>query len=268
VAAVTQGGELLDVGNSGANTVEAAIVTAGVDLAASIIAKLPPAALEGAKGTLTVKITEDSADPASGTITIQLYASPDTFVDPGETPFESFPEKVSLKTNQSRTFPLHYALPSTAGNVYVVADVNTGSLAELNVNNNVAPSTSAVDVAAPFVDLAGSNLTSVGTLAAGKTVTISFTVANDGNILARSTAVEILASPDGTVADGTEITEPNLLLNLAPGASRSYRLTFKIPTTLAADTYQLVADLDPANTLSEPNLTNNIIVESTTFTVA
>jgi hypothetical protein len=52
------------------------------------------------------------------------------------------------------------------------------------------------------------------------------------------------------------------------GMHRKYRLSFKIPTTLPANTYVLVAVLDPANTLNDPNLTNNVIVGSTQFTVA
>ena len=200
VVAVTQGGELLDVGNSGANTVEAAIVTAGIDLAATLIAKLPPAALEGAHGILSIKITSVGVDPASGAVTIQLYASPDGFVDAGLTPFQSFPERLRvLRLNQSQPLSC-IPLPSTAGTFFIVANVSTGATTELDPNNNVSPSTSAVQVASPFVDLAGSGLTSIGTPAAGKFATIDFSVSNNGNILARAVPVQILASPDGTVA--------------------------------------------------------------------
>ena len=41
VIAMTSGGELLDVGNSGANTVEAAIVAMGLDLTAKVVASFP-----------------------------------------------------------------------------------------------------------------------------------------------------------------------------------------------------------------------------------
>ena len=267
VLAVTQGGELLDVGNSGTNTIEAKIVTTGVNLAAALIAKLPPAALEGARGSLSVKITESGANPASGMITIQLYASPDGQVDNGLTPFQSFPERINLKANQSRTFPLRYVLPANAGAYYLLANVNPGSLHSLDTNIVPAISPSAVKVAAPFIDLAGMNLTSLNNPAAGKLATISFTVTNNGNILAHSAPVQILASLDGTVANGTQIAEPTLLLNLPPGVTRTYRLSFKIPATLAANTYVLVAVLDPGNTLNDPNLANNLIAGSTQFTV-
>jgi hypothetical protein len=125
-----------------------------------------------------------------------------------------------------------------------------------------------VQVAAPFIDLAGTNLISVNTPTAGKLATISFSVANDGNILAHSVPLEILASPDGTVADGTEIEQPTLALNLPASVTRTYRLSFKLPTTLPANTYVFVAVIDPANTLNDPNLGNNVIVGSTQFNLA
>ena len=266
--AVTQGGELLVAGNSGSNTVEAAIISAGVDLAASLIAKLPPAVLQGAKETLSVKIAESGTDPAVGTVTIQLYASPDGQVDFGLLPFQSTNERVNLKTGQSHTFSIRYAL-TTVGDYYVLANVvENGSLSDLNVNNNAVAAGSQVHVAPPFVDLAGSGLVSVGTPTVGKLATITFTVANNGNVPARSAPVEILASPDGTVANGTQVAEPTLLLSLPFGVTRKYRLTFKLPSTLAAATYVFVAVLDPANMLNDSNLANNVIVGMTQFTVA
>jgi uncharacterized delta-60 repeat protein len=268
VVAVTHGGELLDVGNGGTDTIEALIVTAGVNLATSLIAKLPPAALVGARGMLSVKITEGGSNPASGMVAIQLYASPDGQLDAGLSPFQSVPERIKLRSNQSQTFQLRYTLPASIGNYFVLANLDTQSLHSLNTNTVPAISTSAVQVAAPFVDLAGTALTSVGTPAAGKLATISFSVTNNGNILARSAPIQILASPDGTAANGTQIAEPKLALNLPAGITRKYRLSFKIPTTLPAGTYVLVAVLDPANTLNDPNLTNNVIVGSTQFTVA
>jgi hypothetical protein len=125
-----------------------------------------------------------------------------------------------------------------------------------------------VQIAAPFVDFAGTNLISINTPAAGKLATISFSVTNIGNILARSAPVQILASPDGTVASGIQIAEPKLSFNLLPAATRTYRLSFKIPSTLTAGTYVLVAVLDPGNILNDPNLTNNVIVGSTQFTIS
>jgi hypothetical protein len=125
-----------------------------------------------------------------------------------------------------------------------------------------------VQLAAPFIDLAASGIASVGTLAANKPASITFAVANDGNILAKSSPIEILASPDGTVANGTEIAEPTLLLNLSPnGIAKHFRLSFRIPSNLPANTYVLVAVLDPNNTLNDPNLSNNVLVGTTMFTV-
>ena len=268
VVATTQSGELLDVGNSGANTVEAAIITSGINLTAAVIAKLPAMAVEGAKGSLGVKVTDSGGSAASGAVTLQLYASSDGQLDAGLAPFASTPEKLNLRTSQSKTFPLHYTLPNATGAYFILATINPGHVHSLNPNSVPAISSSAVAVAPPFVDLAGANIPSSLAIFAGKPATMSFAVANNGNIEPHSVPVEVLASPDGTAGNGTEIAEPTLLLNLAVGATRTYKLTIVIPTTLAANTYVLVAVLDPADTLNDPNLANHLIVGQTQFTIS
>jgi uncharacterized delta-60 repeat protein len=259
--AITQGGEALVVGNSGANTVAAEIITQGIDLAARLIAKLPPAAVQGAKASLSITISEAGNEAASGTVTIQLYASADGQVDSGLTSFQSVAEKLNLKSNQSRTFVIHYTLNSD-GTYYVVADVlEGGSVTDLNPNNNFAASGAQVDVAPAFVQLdASPTLSARRTPAAGKAASLSFGIANDGNVTAKSALIEILASPDGTVASGIQLAEPTLALNLPPGGkSRTYHLIVKIPATLPVGAYTLLAVLDPNNTLSQPTLTNNVL---------
>ena len=175
VVAVTTGGELLDVGNSGVDTVEAEIVSSGVNLAAHLSISLPQAVVGGAAGTASIQISEGGNIPASGTFTIDLYASPDPQVDQGSAAFQSFPEKVNLKTGQSKTFRLKYAFPSgmADGNYYIVADVDTGSVRDLDESNNIVASSSAVDIAAPFVDLVAADLAVSGALTIGKVASIS-----------------------------------------------------------------------------------------------
>jgi hypothetical protein len=41
-----------------------------------------------------------------------------------------------------------------------------------------------------------------------------------------------------------------------------------VPTTLPANTYVLVAVLDPGNSLDEANLADNVMIGSTQFTVS
>ena len=267
VIATTSGGELLAVGNSGANTVEAAIVTAGIELATALIAKLPASALGGAKESLTVKITESGTDPAVGTVTIQLLASPTGLSDLGEPPFDSVPEHLNLKAGHSQSFVVHYTLPTTAGTFNIVANVSSGSLQELNGINNAAASATQVAVAAPFVELTGSDLSFSGSITPGKTATISFNVANSGNIAAKSAPVEILALLQSTPSDTTALATPNLALALKPNSSRHYRLTFRVPT-LAANTYELETILDPSNSLNSPSTAGNTILDSTPFTIS
>ena len=115
------------------------------------------------------------------------------------------------------------------------------------------------------MDLAGSALSAVGSVALGRSAIVKFTVADDGNIPAKAAPMEILASADGMVSDGIELAMPNLVLNLPANVTRTYRLRFKMPTALAIGSFVLVVVLDPNNTLDDPNLSNNVIVGETTF---
>ena len=271
VVAVTAGGEILDVGNSGVDTVEAAIVTTGIDLMAQLLGNLPHATMGGARASASILISEGGNQTVSGTITISLYASADGQIDSGQSPIASIPEHVTLKPNQHRSFKVNYSYPTSLNGSYsLLADVQsaTSATSDLNLNNNVAASSSTISIAPPFIDLAASNLISIGSPAAGKTATIAITIANDGNILARSTPIEVVATTDGTVADGIAIDEGKLNLSLAANASRTFHFSFKVPKTLPAGMYTFDAVLDPNNTLNSPNTANNTAFGQTTFTVS
>jgi hypothetical protein len=266
---MTPGGELLDVGNNDGNTIAAQIITEGIDLAAALIAKLPASVVGGAKSTVSVQVTEGGNLPVTGVVTIELFASPDADSTAGISAFASMPEKLKLKENQAKTFRLKFTFPSpaTSSTDYLLATVDPGSLQDLDILNNTAASTSTVVIANPFVDLSGSGLTAP-VFTAGKPATVSFDVTNNGNVptTARS-AVEFLASPDGTFAGGIPLPTVPLMLNLKPGATKVYKIKLTLPTTLPSGSYNLLALLDPANVVNDPNTGNNLIVSGNMFSV-
>jgi uncharacterized delta-60 repeat protein len=270
VVASVQGGELLVAGSSGSNTVEAAVIAAAVDLVTHLVSTLPASVVGGAKGTATVQVNESGSDVASGVVTIQLFASPDAALDSGLTPFGTFPESIKLKTGQARTFKLKYAFPAGVadGDYFLVANIDTGSIQQLNAVDTVAASASPVRIAAPFVDLAGSGLTPVGSVLPGKPGTVSFSITDNGNVPAKATVpVELLASVDGTVGNGIMLASPALALNLPVGATRNFHEKFTMPT-LSSGSYFLVAVVDPSNTLNDPNFGNNVIVSTAMVVVS
>jgi hypothetical protein len=267
VIATTSGGELLDVGNSGANTVEAAIVSMGLDLTATLMAALPQSVIGGGKGAASVTIAEVGTQVASGTFTIQLFASSAPTVATGETPFQSFPEKLKLAQGKAKSEHLKFLFPSslTDGNYYLVANVDTGAVRDLNLANNVSASTTSVLIAAPFVRLAGSGLTAP-TFNGAKPASVSFTLMNDGNEPATATsAVQFFASTNGALTGAISLATVPLRLSLKPNAAKAFKVKLSLPSSLPAGTYMLLALLDPANVFKDPNAATNFIVSGNTF---
>jgi hypothetical protein len=180
----------------------------------------------------------------------------------------SFVEKISLKEDKAKTYILKFLYPASLanGNYYLIASVNTGAQHDLNLQNNTTASASAVDIAAAFIDLSGSNLT-LSPFKTGKPAQVNFDITNNGNIPAKGViSVQYLASTDQTLADGIVLmTVPGLSLNLKNGSTKPAHQKLTIPTTLPAGTYYLLAVLDSGNTLGDINTTNNLLISANTF---
>ena len=143
---VNQGGELLDVGNNDANTVEAEIITAGVDLVLGLLSSLPTSAHAGSKGAATVRITESGTQLALATVTIQLELASDAQGD-GGTGTQTFSERLNLRHGKSKTYRLKFLYPSgLSGSYYLVATLNVGALRELSPSDLSAASRTAVRI--------------------------------------------------------------------------------------------------------------------------
>ena len=241
IIAVTSGGELLSVGNSTGNTVEAAIVTEGLDLAATLLASLPPSVIGGAKGTVSVTITETGTTPATGTFMIELIASSTQNLTTPQTMVQGFPEKMSLKEGKSKTYKLKFLYPSALpnGSYFMAADVSAGNARDLNLSNNTSVSSTPTVIAKPFVQLKGGVLTAP-TFNGAKPAVVSFIITNIGNEPATmASAVQFFASTTGTLAGAISLATAPLSLGLKPNASHAFKAKLSLPTTLPAGTYTL-----------------------------
>ncbi|MDB5291790.1 MAG: tandem-95 repeat protein [Phycisphaerales bacterium] len=140
---------------------------------------------------------------------------------------------------------------------------------ELFAIGNSGADTVEAAVIANGVDLSGNSLTVRGPVKAGKTATITFTISNPGNIAANgTTAAQVFASPDQTLPSGTLLTTiSRIKLNLKGGGSKPFQQKVTIPKSLPAGTYFLLLQLDPANTFSELDLTNNLLVSAGSFII-
>ncbi len=263
VVAVTSGGEILSAGNSGANTVEAELVAAGVDLVAKVLSSLPASVLGGLKATATITVTEGGTTLAAGTVTIALqFAS--TATGAAAAVVKTYPEKVKLAQGQAKSYRLAFNYPAdiATGGYYLQATVTNGAgvPADLNAGNNIAASAAAVQIAPPFTSLAGSDLSAPATLTAGRPATVTLDVTNNGNVTAKGkSTVALYLSTDGTVAGGgTAVATDPLVLGLAPGKSKPYKLKFTVPS--ATGTYTLVAVLDPDDSLANDTAAGAAVV--------
>ena len=140
------GGDILEGLNSGTNTVEAAIITAGVDLAISVLSSLPASAHAGSKATATIQITEKGTQTAIATVTIQLELASDA-QGTNASPPQNFSQRLNLRKGKGKNYHLKFLYPTDAsGSYYLVATLNVGSLRQLNPADLSAASRTAVRI--------------------------------------------------------------------------------------------------------------------------
>lgn len=272
VISMTPGGAILDAGNSGADTVVAEIITTGVELATTLLSQLPPSVTGGAKASAIVQITEDGTQTATGTVSIELETST-TAQGIGATAISTVPQRIGLRRQQSRSYRIQFVYPQnlTAGDYYLLAVVNNGSsaaLMDLNPAIEQSSSKTAIDIAPPFISLAGSALSAASTFTVGKTATVDFTITNNGNVAAKgTTTTALLLSTDQVAADGVTIANIKLAVNLSSGRSRAYRVSYKLPSTVTTGMYYLIAEIDPLDDLGTIDQTSSTILDAAEVTV-
>jgi uncharacterized delta-60 repeat protein len=265
-AVLNVGGEILAVGNSGDNTVEAEVITHGVDLSANVTSMLPTAVAGGTKSFANVLITENAADTARETVTINLEITTDAQGN-GATLVNTVAEKINLTGGHSHTYKIPFIYPAglPAGNYYLLADVvgnGTPAMRELNQLNNLSPASHTIAITPPFINLAGTTLTAVSSFTPGKSAVVEFTLLNNGNVLAKGkTVVDLYLSTDPSAADGSLISDKPFAISLKPAAGHVYRQSFVIPDSIARGTYSLIAVVDPAKSLGSIDQTNSAVTD-------
>ncbi len=145
--ALTAGGAILTAGQAGTQTVVAELVAAGLDLAATLAGASPAAARAGARGAVTVTITEVGTARAVGVVTVTVSFAADA-AGSGPAFARTLSKRVNLRAAQGRAYRVAVADPSAAGAWYTVATVvGSGPLAaDLDPTNNTAVSGTAVTV--------------------------------------------------------------------------------------------------------------------------
>ena len=213
-------------------------VAAPVVVFSEIITKttLPTAVVAGSasKATALVKITNSGNIASSGMTTVGIYASTDGSTT-GATLIASLVRKLVIQPKGSAvvSIPLKLIPSALDGGYTILAEVTNLSAADSSTNSGVM-----VNIAPPFVTLSSSmGLVTPSTLAAGKSVSITVTLTNTGNIDSVGAAtINVGLSSDGT----TELPGSTTTMRTVKIASTKtfiLHLKFAVPTTTTAGDY-------------------------------
>jgi hypothetical protein len=100
---------------------------------------------------------------------------------------------------------------------------------------------------------------------------VSVAVGNAGtDAFAGNADVRLVASTDGTAdANDTEIARQTVKLSLKPGAKpKAVKFAFNFPPGLADGSYTIIAEVDPANAVTETAENDNAAAAATPVTIA
>jgi hypothetical protein len=246
--------------------------TGPVTLTPTVAATLPAAVVGGAKAK-GVKVSVDVANTGSAdlndSVTINTFVSTDATVDAGDAPLAApLVKKLKLKPGAHKAIKLKVTgFPSVPdGDYFVLAQASAPSA---NAAAS-ASSTTTVNIAAPFVDLAGAlPAPAKTTLTAGKKAPVSLSLTNAGNVDATGTInVALALRPAGGGEADVPLPAVPVKLKLKAGTTRPVKLNAVAPVGTAAGTYFLVASIDSTNAITESIEGNNDLLGDVPLTLS
>jgi hypothetical protein len=215
---------------------------AGIDTSTIDLADLRVTGPAGAVGVISVIVTGQSAGTANVVYTL---AAPGGAWDAGD--------------NGTYTVELPLGAVSDAGGVPVPA-----AAAQFAVSIPPPPPPPPAPPAEPGPDLVASVRPLPAVVVPGEALVAAVEVINQGDARAAGrTSVRLLAralSEAGDPLGGPDtelVTTPARPLRLAPRASRVVAVRFSFPPSLPLGRYQLIAEVDPADTIAEGGEQNN-----------
>jgi subtilase family serine protease len=228
-------------------------------------------AVDGASGSVRVRVTNTGTSRFTGPVSITLYASSSASTDSASLANDTFLAtvnlpNVNLAAGAWEPARATFKYPSTLdGTYYIVA-----SIQELGMNTApaVAVTATAVEVSAPFIDLAAIFAASQPiTVNPGHSTTVVLTIENLGNVTAIGTINASLYASSSQTLNTTTATflasQNGRPILIGPGHSIRIRLTFQAPSTMSPGTYYLIASTSSATQPADSNSSNNVAVINT-----
>lgn len=140
-------------------------------------------------------------------------------------------------------------------------------LPESEEQNNALLAPDLLYIGADVLDLTAVSVSSsAAEVDAGKEMTLSVAIKNNGNVAVATAPVQILVSTDGAPNDNDfAACTSSVALGLAPGASGTF--TLKCPAPLVRGARYLIARIDPGSTLGDANYVDNWVPSSATVQI-
>ena len=210
---------------------------------------LPASVVSGSttKGTATVVLSNTTDAKIKESVTIDVDASADGAVDSASVNLGTLTKTVTINANSSANEAVAIkSIPASLNGTYSILASATDSSG--TSSSTTGPSLTA---SAPFVAFSNEVLTTnlTGSIVSGSRTkdAATLTLTNLGNVASTgSTTVDLLVSPDGTAASGTNVrTFPESIV-IQPSKSKTVKFALDTLPTVQNGTYQVVVELtDP-----------------------
>jgi hypothetical protein len=212
-----------------------------------------------------------STDVARGTAAVTFYASADDAIDSSDAVLATVNKRLKLKPGKAVAVKARFNYPAGVpdGNYFILARADSANaFGETDETNNDASSATPVGIAAPFVDLAASDVragpppVAVGTKPAKQKASVRVT--NHGNVASNANVVtRFAASADATLDAGDvilgEVARP---LRIAPGKAMTVSVPIEFPPGLVPGSYVVLVRVDAADAIAEKDEGDNTAIAS------
>ena len=212
-----------------------------------------------AKGTpgATITVTDTTRNQGTGASTgsrTSFYLSRDVFLDGADTPIGvRAVEPLAVGSVSTGTVALTLPEDLATGSYFLFAKADgPGEVIEVNESNNIRASAIAVGA-----DLLVTNFSVPASAAAGGTITVSDTTANQGSAPAAASVTSFYLSANVTFDASDTLLQSRSAPALAANGTSIAGTTLTLPANLATGNYYLIAQADGSGVVAELNEINN-----------